>query len=102
MQDLDEVLLHRPTDDTLALDDPGESVAATRPVATHGGDGLIINNRFGTGAVHSGGMGRPGSNRVWTMKQAKSGCSRSRDHGPVKAGSGRSLLRVPSMRSIQG
>ena len=31
----------------------------------------LINTRFGKGTVHSGGTGKPGANRVWTMKQER-------------------------------
>ena len=31
----------------------------------------VINTRFGKGTLHSGGTGKPGANRVWTMKQER-------------------------------
>jgi len=31
----------------------------------------VINARYGKGTVHSVGTGKPGANRVWTMKQER-------------------------------
>ena len=53
----------------LALDAPGEAAPATRDRSRLMAAMDVINTRFGKGTVHSGGTGKPGSNRVWTMKQ---------------------------------
>jgi DNA polymerase V len=54
----------------LVLDDPNEAPATrdrTRLMTAMD----VINTRFGNGTIHSGGTGKPGVNRVWTMKQER-------------------------------
>ena len=54
----------------LDLGDPNEP-PATRDRSRLMAAMDVINTRFGKGTVHSGGTGKPGTNRVWTMKQER-------------------------------
>ncbi|WP_127804908.1 DUF4113 domain-containing protein [Hydrogenophaga sp. NH-16] len=54
----------------LDLGDPNEQ-PATRDRSRLMAAMDLINTRFGKGTVHSGGTGKPGTNRVWTMKQER-------------------------------
>ncbi len=54
----------------LELDDPNDAPATrdrTRLMTAMD----VINTRFGKGTIHSGGTGKLGVNRVWTMKQER-------------------------------
>lgn len=54
----------------LDLGDPNE-VPTTRDRSRLMAAMDLINGRFGNGTVHSGSTGKPGANRVWTMKQER-------------------------------